>query len=102
MILTITVTLTYLHWKRLGIASDDNYIYVRKGIIGIDYWCFPLAKVQQVIVKQSVFMRRRQLSTLGFVLASGKVSVPFVATQFAAPLVERVLYEVEVKKPGWM
>ena len=96
------VTLTYLRWQRWGIASDATYIYVRKGIIGIDYWCFPLAKVQQVEVRQSLFMRRRRLSTLGFVLASGRVKIPFVATDFASPLIERVLYEVEVKKPGWM
>lgn len=102
LILCAMVTLTYLRWQRWGIASDADYIYVRKGIIGIDYWCFPLAKVQQVEVRQSLFMRRRQLSTLGFVLASGRVKIPFVATDFASPLIERVLYEVEVKKPGWM
>ena len=102
LILGVMVALTYLHWQRWGIASDATYIYVRKGIIGIDYWCFPLAKLQQIEVRQSLFMRRRQLSTLGFVLASGRVKVPFVATDFAAPLIARVLYEVEVKKPGWM
>ena len=102
LILSAMVTLTYLRWQRWGIASDATYIYVRKGIIGIDYWCFPLAKVQQVEVRQSLFMRRRRLSTLGFVLASGRVKIPFVATDFASPLIERVLYEVEVKKPGWM
>lgn len=102
LLLSASCGLAFLHWKRWGIASDNQYIYVRKGIIGIDYWCFPLTKVQQVIIKQSLFMRRRKLTTLGFVLASGKVSVPFVATEFAAPLVEHVLYEVEVKKPAWM
>lgn len=100
--LVVSSMLVYFRWKRWGIASDERYIYVRKGIIGIDYWCFPLTKVQQVIVKQSLFMRRRNLSTLGFVLASGKVSVPFVPTTVATPVISQTLYEVEVNKPAWM
>ncbi len=102
LFLAISSTLTVLHYKRWGITSDEQYVYVRKGTIGIDYWCFPLAKAQQVIIKQNLFMRRRKLVTLIFVLASGKVKIPFVTEEVAAPLVQQILHEVEVNKPAWM
>ena len=102
LFLAASVTLTVLHYQRWGINHDKQYVYIRKGTIGIDYWCFPLAKVQQVIIKQSLLMRRRKLVTLVFVLASGKVKVPFVTETVAAPLVQDILHEVEINKPAWM
>ncbi|MDC8832536.1 PH domain-containing protein [Alteromonas gilva] len=102
LLMAVSATLTVLHYKRWGISSDEQYVYVRKGTIGIDYWCFPLAKTQQIIIKQNILMRQRKLVTLEFVLASGKVKVPFVPEQVAAPLVQKILHEVEVNKPAWM
>ncbi|NVK58301.1 MAG: PH domain-containing protein [Alteromonadaceae bacterium] len=98
----VSCTLTVLHYKRWGLTNDEQYVYIRKGTIGIDYWCFPLAKAQQVVIKQNLFIRRRKLVTLVFVLASGKVKIPFVSEEVAAPLVQKLLHEVEVNKPAWM
>lgn len=92
----------YLRWKRWGIALDQQYIYVRKGLVGVDYWCFPHTKLQQMVVKQSFLMRKRNVVTLRFVLASGGVSIPFVEGDYAMPLVDRLLTEIEFNKPKWM
>ncbi len=91
-----------LRWWRWGVASDDKYIYVRRGRIGVDYLCFEPYKVQQVVVKQSVFMKRRKLATVQFVLASGAISVPFLPESYANELANNVLFEVESKRKSWM
>ncbi|WP_199610039.1 PH domain-containing protein [Flocculibacter collagenilyticus] len=89
-------------WKRWGFAMDDNYIYVRKGMIGVDYYCVPIYKIQQTAYKQSRFMKPHQLATVQLVLASGSVSIPFIAEAQAYSLIDRSLYQVEQSKRSWM
>ena len=96
-----TLLLT-LRWWRWGIAADGKYVYVRRGRIGVDYLCFEPYKIQQVIVKQSVFMRRHQLASIKFVLASGSVTVPFLPEYYVKALADSVLYEVESTRKSWM
>ena len=91
-----------LRWWRWGIAADGKYVYVRRGRIGVDYLCFEPYKIQQVIVKQSVFMRRHQLASVKFVLASGAVTVPFLPEHYVKALADSVLYEVESTRKSWM
>jgi putative membrane protein len=91
-----------LRWWRWGIASDSRYIYVRRGRIGVDYLCFEPYKVQQVMIKQSVFMKRKKLATIKFVLASGAVTVPFLPEDYVHALANGVLHEVEATRKSWM
>ena len=91
-----------LRWWRWGIAADGKYVYVRRGRIGVDYLCFEPYKIQQVIVKQSVFMRRHQLASIKFVLASGSVTVPFLPEHYVKALADSVLYDVESTRKSWM
>jgi putative membrane protein len=91
-----------LRWWRWGIAFDERYIYVRRGRIGVDYLCFEPYKVQQVIVKQSIFMKRRGLATLKVVLASGAVTVPFLPEAYVHHLANTVLHDVESTRRSWM
>ena len=91
-----------LRWWRWGIAYDNKYVYIRRGRIGIDYQCFEPYKAQQVIVKQSVFMKRRKQATVKFVLASGAVTVPFLPEDYVNKLADSVLFEVESTRRSWM
>lgn len=98
----VVVGLTFLYWRRLGIAWDDKYIYVRKGMLGVDYSCFPRYKLQQVEVSQSILMARKQLASISFVLASGQVKIPFIAESLAYALANDTLYTTEKSKKSWM
>ena len=91
-----------LRWWRWGIAYDSKYVYIRRGRIGIDYQCFEPYKAQQVIVKQSVFMKRRKQATVKFVLASGAVTIPFLPEDYVNKLADSVLFEVESTRRSWM
>jgi len=94
--------LTYLRWRRWGYAFDDNYIYVRKGLFGVTYSCFERHKLQQVTVSDNWFLRRRNLSNLTFVLASGSLSIPCVSQQPIESLVDQTLSVTESSGKSWM
>jgi putative membrane protein len=94
--------LVALRWKRWGVAKDENFVYLRKGLIGVDYYCFPTYKLQQTQFKQNLLMKKRQLATVKFVLASGSLKVPMIAEKLAYELINEGLYKVESCKKSWM
>ena len=101
-ILGLAVGGAYIRWKRWGVAFDANYIYIRRGLLGVDYECFPYEKIQQVRFKQSVFMRNKALASPHFILASGKARVPFLPQETANHILNKGLHRVESEKPKWM
>jgi putative membrane protein len=94
--------LVVLRWKRWGIARDQNFVYLRKGLIGVDYYCFPKYKLQQTQFKQNLLMKRRQLATVKFILASGSLKVPMITEKLAYDLIDDGLYQVESSQKSWM
>ncbi|MFQ3189288.1 MAG: putative membrane protein [Paraglaciecola sp.] len=94
--------LVVLRWKRWGVAKDENYVYLRKGLLGVDYYCFPIYKLQQTQFKQNLLMKKRQLATVKFVLASGSLKVPMINEKLAYKLIDEGLYQVESTQKSWM
>lgn len=103
LVVTILICiLIYMRWLRWGYAFDDEFIYVRKGMLGVDYYCFPIHKVQQTQFKQSVLMKRRGLATCRLILASGGITIPFISQASCYELINNSLYKVESEKQSWM
>ncbi len=102
LIAFIIISLSCLRYWRWGYAIDENYVYIRKGCIGVNYYCFPLHKVQQTVFKQSWFLKRNKLCAVQFVLASGMVSVPYLSQTDGVKLIDLCLREVEESKRNWM
>lgn len=94
--------LVVLRWKRWGIARDQNFVYLRKGLIGVDYYCFPTYKLQQTQFHQNLLMKKRQLATVKFVLASGSLKVPMLNEKLAYELIDEGLNKVESSQKSWM
>jgi putative membrane protein len=94
--------LIYMRWLRWGYAKDDNFIYIRKGYFGVDYYCFPIFKTQQVQFKQSWFQKRHKLSSVRIVLAAGAQDIPFIKQAVAYTLLDTAIYQVESSRKSWM
>ena len=94
--------LIYMRWLRWGYAKDDNFIYIRKGYFGVDYYCFPIFKTQQVQFKQSWFQKRHKLSSVRIVLAAGAQDIPFIKQALAYRLLDTAIYQVESSRKSWM
>jgi len=94
--------LVYCRWKRWGFARDNQFIYIRKGLFGVDYYCFPVYKVQQTKFKQSIFLKRQRLCSLSIVLASGAMHIPYLPQQQGYEIINDILYQVEKSRRSWM
>lgn len=94
--------LIFMRWYRWGYASDENYTYIRKGFFGVDYYCFPTYKTQQVQFKQSWFLKRHQLCSINFVLAAGMQSIPYINKVIGMKLANTTLFQVESTQKSWM
>ena len=94
--------LSCLRWRRWGYAFDDKFVYIRKGLIGVEYLCFERHKLQQVQYASSPFLRRHRSINLQFVLASESIYLPYVDRSTIGPLVDRSLYQVESSGLSWM
>ncbi|MCK7458296.1 PH domain-containing protein [Idiomarina aminovorans] len=98
----LATLLIILGWKRWGYAIKDDFIYLRKGLIGVNYRCFPIHKIQQTQLHQSWFMRRFRLCSVKFVLACGGQTLPFIKKPTGEKLVDTSLHQVEALKRSWM
>ena len=101
-VLCLLSIMFYLRWRCWGIAFDEHYIYIRRGVIGVDYYCFPAFKVQQTQFKQSVMMKKRQLATVKLILASGSIVAPLLPEVLANKLLNHCLYKAESSRISWM
>lgn len=94
--------LLYLRWRRWGYAWDEEFVYIRKGLLGVDYYCFPIYKIQQTQFYQSIFMKRRQLAHCEIVLACGGQRIPFIPNSVCQELIDYCLYKAEKENKSWM
>lgn len=77
-------------------------IQMLSGVFGRKYSLLNWKKIQQVHLHQSLYQRNRDLATVVFVTAGGKLSLPYIPLSTATHLVDQVLYEVESKAENWM
>jgi putative membrane protein len=91
-----------IRWRRWGYSYDQEYFYLRKGFFGINYYCFPMYKVQQAQFKQSLFIRPYQLASLKIVLASGAKLVPYMPANEVRNIINSILDQLVVDKRSWM
>jgi len=102
VVFVLICVLIYCRWKRWGYAIDSNFIYIRKGMLGVDYFCFPIYKIQQTQFMQSYFLRRHKLCSVQFILAAGAQKIPFIPEEIGQYLINNALYKVENSRKSWM
>lgn len=99
---TLLSAMVYGRWLRWGYQFNDEYIYIRKGLLGRDRFCLPITKIQRITYSQSLFMRKNKLVSIKLYLASGSYTIPMIDEDQAQYLYEYVLYKVESEAKAWM
>lgn len=102
LVIGVLVRLYVWRWRRFGYAMDANYLYIRQGVIGTDYYCIPLHKLQQLSLKQHWFMQKAGLKHLTVVFASGSLTIPYMPNAAAEAIANYALYQAESSNKGWM
>jgi putative membrane protein len=101
-LLIIGAGLSFLRYKRFGFYFDGEQIFTRKGLIGVSYKVFKGFKIQQIATTQTPPMRKQQLSTLRFQLASGGITIPYLPTSHVNQVMNQLTFLAETSKKRWM
>lgn len=94
--------LIWLRWKRWGFMYQDEYVYIKKGLLGVDRYCLPIHKIQRVTISQSHWMKRQSVATLKLQIASGVYTIPLIDETIAKQIHNIILYQVEADVRSWM
>ena len=98
----LLILLIVLRWYRWGYFYDEKYLYLQKGLFGVDKSVYPLFKTQQSAFKQSIFLQRSGIANVELSFASALATVPFIPESDAIELVNQSLLKTESSSQSWM
>ncbi len=93
--LPLAAIFAHLRWLAVGWYDADGWLHARNGLIGHRTSIFPMQHVQKAGIRQTWFQRRRGVADLTLTLASGPVTLPYLAEGDAFRLLEEVLTRIE-------
>ncbi|BCE03838.1 PH domain-containing protein [Marinicellulosiphila megalodicopiae] len=102
IVFIILNTVCFQMYKRSGYLQLDDYIVIRKGFIGFSYAIFPKYKIQQVKKQQSIWLKKRGLASVKFVLASGSIKTAVLSEIIVDNMINSSLYQLQKRNQSWM
>ena len=88
--------------KKRYFSMNNDQIIVSKGAISHQLTQMELHKIQAVEFRQSFFQKKRALSSLSIMNASGSITIPFIDETVAKQVYNYLLYHTEVSNKKWM
>jgi putative membrane protein len=88
--------------KKRYFSMNNEQIIVSKGAISHQWTQMELHKIQAVEFRQSIFQKKRALSNLSIMNASGSITIPFIDENVAKQIYNYLLYHTEVSQKKWM
>lgn len=88
--------------KKRYFSMNNEQIIVSGGAISHQLTQMELHKIQAVEFRQSVFQKKRSLSSLSIMNASGSITIPFIDETVAKQIYNYLLYHTEVSNKKWM
>jgi putative membrane protein len=88
--------------KKRYFSMNCEQIVVSKGAISQQWTQMELHKIQAVQFQQSLFQKKRSLSSLRLMNASGSIIIPYIDELLAKQIYNYLLFHTEVSKKRWM
>jgi putative membrane protein len=88
--------------KKRYFSMNNEQIVVSKGAISHQWTQMELHKIQAVEIRQSFFQKKRALSSLRIMNASGSITIPYIGESLAKLIYNYLLFHTEVSKKRWM
>lgn len=101
LIYSLIVFLTYIGYRNQKLFIEDDFIVVKGGIWDITTTYLHISKVQQLVLSQSIFQRKRQLGSLTLSTAGGRVSLGYYHFPSLQNLANEWIYQIEKNKYPW-
>lgn len=103
----IGLVITYLRYGKYEVTSNEERIFIKKGILSTSHFSIPKNRVNGIIIKKPFFRRlfgivEVQIITLGDLFDNEEsqtdVLFPFINLTLASRLIEEILPNYEIKK----
>lgn len=98
----IAVGYIYLSYKKSYYQIDDEFVTVGSGVIDTTTTILEIHKIQSIELKQSIFQKRRHITSLIISTASQDVKIPYVKEEVANDIFNFLIYRVETQQKNWM
>ena len=94
----------FVHQYVLKFVAEvsEDLIVINRGYVFPEQVLLKTFKVQNLVVKQSVFQKRRGLVSIKIYTASGGLTIPFISEIEGKRLANKLLYTVENSRKSWM
>src|SRR5699024_7357812 len=102
LIYPLLVWYEYRWYQNFRWQTNQAGLQTVSGVFGRKFTLLNWGKIQQIHLHQNLYQRRRQLATVIFVTAGGKVRLPYIRMVTATTLVNQVLYQVESSEESWI
>ncbi|MFT4611400.1 MAG: putative membrane protein [Glaciecola sp.] len=93
------VVVTY---RKAYYQIDDEFITIGSGFIDTTTNILEIHKIQAVKLKQTIFQKRRHISSVIISTASKSVKIPYVSERDAKSICDYLLFKVESQDRDWM
>lgn len=103
-VLGVLIVLVFLKisYRKAFYSIDDQYLVVGSGFIETKTEIVQHHKIQSVVMRQSIFMKRRQVASVHVYTASGKISISYIEQERAKAILNYLIYSVETSGKNWM
>lgn len=92
----------YFAYKKAYYRISENFVTIGSGVIDTTTNILEIHKIQGVKLKQTIFQRPRDITSLVISTASKSVTIPYISKQEALTIYNFLLFKVESQDRDWM
>lgn len=96
------VIMSYIRMTKSYLSFSDELVKIGSGIIGTQTTYLEIYKIQSIRVSQSLFQKRRNLSSLTIYTASGSLKIKYLEAHHVRELTNFLMYKIESSDQEWI
>lgn len=90
------------YYQSIRASLSDQFLTIERGYIFRSFTKMEVHKVQNITIKQSLFQKRRNVYNVVVHTAAGSKTIPYLPSNDALLLTNKLLYLVEHQNLAWM
>ncbi|MDN6310303.1 MAG: PH domain-containing protein [Psychroflexus sp.] len=98
----LLVLMSYIRMKKSYLSFSDELVKIGSGIIGTQTTYLEIYKIQSIRVSQSIFQKRRNLSSFTIYTASGSLKIKYLEVDHVHELTNFLMYKIESSDHEWI
>ncbi|OUS00095.1 hypothetical protein A9Q86_11690 [Flavobacteriales bacterium 33_180_T64] len=102
IVIPLSVLYVYFGYKKAYYKIDDAFVTIGSGVIDTTINILETHKIQAIKLKQTIFQKRRGITSVIISTASKAVTIPYIKEKEAKSIYDFLLFKVESSQKDWM